>query len=298
MSKQFDIKDFDVNDFIESENNAIVNLGQNYRLSPESEKIIEQLQRVLTLMDSLLAGASRERVTFIGQTVPVGANNVLNEGFRENKVELDLMEISGYSAVAANTTMSSINTKIKSIVDAHLRNSGAAISRDKRASIKRSNALIKQLKNAFENDIFDGLPIDIPELDEISITGKESDEELLALGVNARNQLRNFEQKFSEAFAKLNDASKLDFIKGVRDIYNPDMDDSTAIQNDEDKINVNNADLYWYLCSCTAVNPNNFDAKYLAWVEENSELCPFDSQEDVVLQAARMISLSNKDLGM
>ena len=298
MSKQFDIKDFDVNDFIESENNAIVNLGQNYRLSPESEKIIEQLQRVLTLMDSLLAGASRERVTFIGQTVPVGANNVLNEGFRENKVELDLMEISGYSAVAANTTMSSINTKIKSIVDAHLRNSGAAISRDKRASIKRSNALIKQLKNAFENDIFDGLPIDIPELDEISITGKESDEELLALGVNARNQLRNFEQKFSEAFAKLTDASKLDFIKGVRDIYNPDMDDSTAIQNDEDKINVNNADLYWYLCSCTAVNPNNFDAKYLAWVEENSELCPFDSQEDVVLQAARMISLSNKDLGM
>jgi hypothetical protein len=50
------------------------------------------------------------------------------------------------------------------------------------------------------------------------------------------------------------------------------------------------------LCSCTAKNPNNFDAKYLAWVEENSDLCPFDSQEDVVLQAARMLSLKKDEL--
>lgn len=298
MSKKFDVEGFNILDFIDSENAAIATLGQNYRLSEESNKIIEQLNQINKILDALLHGASKDIVSFIGKTTPVGANSVLNQGFKDNEIKLELLELSGNSANTVFLTLSGLNNKIKKIIDAHLKNTGASISRDKRASVKRGNAMIKQLKDAFEKSLFDGLFVDVPELEEVEITDNMSDDALKDAGIKVRTQLRNFEHRFSEAFAQLSPDSKNLLAKKLREVYNPTLLDTTAIQNDEDKINVTDADLYWYLCSCTAKNPNNFDAKYLAWVKENSELCPFDSQEDVVLQAARMISLSGTDLDM
>jgi hypothetical protein len=295
MDKLFNIKNFNVREFITSENNSIEMLGQNYRLSEPSHDIIKAFTRVHEIIQALITGAETSRVGF-DNDVPVGANAVLNQDFKDRKIDTKLIEIDGNTGGGALMSILEIANQFDKILEAHLKNSGASIARDKRASIKRGNALIKQLLHAFDEGIFNDLFENVPELEELPVPTNANDELLAEIAVSIRTQLRNFENLFSAAFNALTQTSKEDFIQKLRVKFNERLDDTSAIQNDEDKINVTDADLYWYICSCTAKNPNNFDAAYLEWVKKNSKLCPFDSQEDVVLQAARMLSLTKEEI--
>jgi hypothetical protein len=289
------VKNFNIREFISSENNSIATLGQNYRLSESSYAIVQNLNRIHDLIEALVVGAETHRVNFEND-VPVGANVVLNQDFKDREIDLQLIEMEENSGAGIMVSLGEIGKNLESIMESHLKNSGASIARDKRASIKRSNALIKQLKNAFDLKIFDDIFANVPELEELSVPSNADNETLSIIATQVRTQLRNFEALFSKAFNELDRTSKEKFIQNIKKIYNPDLNDTSAIQNDEDKINVADSDFYWYLCSCTAASPNNFDAAYLALVKESSKLCPFDSQEEVVLQAARMLSLSSDDL--
>jgi hypothetical protein len=243
MDKLFDVKNFNIREFLASENNSIAALGQNYRLSEQAQDTLTKLNRVQEVLRALIYGAE-SKVVNIGNGVPVGANAVLNVDFKDRKIDVQLMEITGNTGSGVMISMNNIGHNLEAIMNAHLKNSGMSIARDKRASIKRSNALIKQLKDAFNLELFANLFANVPDLDELAIPENASDEELADIAVLLRTQLRNFENLFSKGFNELTDASKASLIKELKEKYNPRLDDSTPIQNDEDKINVTNADLY------------------------------------------------------
>lgn len=276
--------DFDVFDSVKAQLANKEVLLYNYRLSPDIKAMFEKVKALIAITKSIVDGSDENKASAFKHVV-VGANNELNELFKSKEIKQELSQISTNGAQILLDTLDSLEQNINELETADRENSGKIVNRDKHASIERAKIKLKAMQFIFADGDFAAqfdtqLPdFTIPE----NIPEKE-------LAITLRQRILDFEKWFSSYYLKLKDSDDL-----LLFIINKLTEgDSSKLLADPGKLNNDNfifeiSDQYWYLLSLCSENAINISLAYKNKVTaENYDKCPFDMQEEVAIQAARL----------
>ena len=277
-------EDFKVFENVESQLKNLEVLRHNYRLAPETRVQLDKIKTLIQAVKGIINGSDKNASAQYAGVI-VGASNELNILFNDRHIAQSLAQINSNSAIELINELDYLSESIEALEKADRENAGQLISRDKKAFIERSKAKIQAIKNTFlDGDFtpqFDSQP---PQM-EVSETGSEEDN-----AVELRQAIINFEQWFSKFYSELEDPE--DLVKFI--VHKLCGDDTSVLEKDPGKLTGDNfifepADQFWYLLSLCSENALNISEEYKNRVtDEAYDKCPFDMQEEVAVQAARL----------
>lgn len=259
---------------------------------------IEEVLSNLDLIDAIITGSDQSYSSRLVGGVPFGANNFLNQAWKDKGLSINLGTIDPNSVLYIKDRIEELKNKYQSILAAHRENSASVISTQKRIGIKVRGLKIKAIKALFEDPNFNDTifnpireQLQIPDLDKDF--EKLTDEQYVELDVEYRNFLNKFEDLLYEFYHRLDENNKNEFVKKLK--RNLSTNDSEWY-NDTDSINIevlnkkrlNGPTIYSWLASCILGNNNAIYKEYKSFIN-NLDKYPFDSQEEVIIMACKFI---------
>lgn len=288
-------------EFINREQKRVATLGNQYALDSNLQEVIKNLKGIISLAEAILSGADVNYRTLLSG-VPFGANNFLNQAFAEKGLNIKLAETSSETIAYIKHVLYGYNIILDSFVDKDRKNRGEVINQEKKLSLRVMQGklgFIPKLKQFVDTPEFikDGFLSTLnSDFDFINVDKITSDEDFINLGVQYRNQLLEFENKFHDFYHSLNSEGKVQLIQWlVNNLSNKELVSDTSVVSTNNKILFDDQDFYQYLMSISFGNITEITNSYREFVKENSKMCPFDSQEEVAISIARFLLRNNKE---
>ncbi|WP_332557577.1 hypothetical protein [Clostridium sp.] len=274
--------------------------GNKYFMSSEVNKSFANLKDILSLTESISEGSDENRHVDIID-IPFGANNYLNKAFKEKGINLELSQVSSNTVSAIKDRINYLKDLIDLLKDADIKNKGAVITTEKKIGIKHSEFKIKTIQALLESpntsqelkDKLKELDFTISRLEDIT-----TDDDYIQVSSNYRNIILQFEREFFNYWSSLDDVKKVDFIKNITTVFNKNLIYDTGalsadIISEEGEI-LNDSTSYMYLLSCSFGNSDIVTKEYKDSIQ-NSNMFPFDSQEDIILTVSKFLLRDSKD---
>lgn len=251
----------------------------------------------LDLVEAIVTGSDEEYSNRLAGNIPFGANNFLNQAWKDKGVLTNLSIVNTNAAMHIKDAIMQHKEKINDLLNLHRENSNEVVNNQKRIGIKTRELKIKAVQNLYEhgnidllNTIKDVCPI--PELKNLS---KLSDEEYIELDVEYRNWLIKFENTLYDLYHKLDDNLKNQFANQLRTIdkswyYDTDYINTDIIQKEY----FNTPTIYNWLASCTLGNNEAILREYKNIIN-TSDKYPFDPQEEIIITIAKFALTSHQE---
>ena len=285
----------------------IKNLIEYYRLdsnkfvlSADQIDILEKIETVLGVAQSLVLGADQKA----DNEVITGANALVLEALKEKGKKGDLLLISSDTTMVLNDHIDYLKKLAGFLLDKNRINQGGLINIDKINSNKRLRNkaeawknLIQSIRSGGEN-IWGTWAVSLPELPEFTDSETSSEEGLKQQNIELRSAILSFENWFKLKWDQCDEGSKKDFVskilkyyfspKGADDlIFTSSLETVATTFNDVDFVKY-----LWMVCAYDSITIANMYFEGFS----SSEKCPFDSQEEVITSAAKMLLSNNKDM--
>lgn len=291
---------FNIQELINRENERVKDLGNQYVIDDIISAQLNNAISAIKLLNAIVAGSDENYRTVLAGT-PFGANNYLNQAFKEKGLNIELPQLTAPAIEVIQEKLTDIYTNLNNFIELDAENRGAVINQEKQLGLDLQYAKLSQIQKMFNweeapevfKDYFNDFQINISEPKDL-----KDDESFIKLGVEYRNQLLDFERRFAELYNSLTSESKIDLVKWIvknsHDINKPLYRDATSLTV-ADPIKFQEQDFYLYLLNVSFGNTDLITKAYIDYTKEVKDLCPFDSQEEVIIQTARFILNNNPD---
>lgn len=130
------------------------------------------------------------------------------------------------------------------------------------------------------------------------ISDLKGDDAFISVGVDYRNQLSDFERRFSSLYKSLDTESKLELINWIVDnlkTSGTELYTDTSIISTDNKILFADQDFFIYLMNSSYGNTDLVNKAYKEYVKANDSKCPFDSQEEVITHVLKFFLRADKE---
>jgi hypothetical protein len=208
-------KQIKINDFINRETTRSKELGNQYTLDGELSSTIEDIKSALNILKSVSMGADVNYRTLLMGT-PFGANNFLNKAFKEKGLNIEMLQLNPNIIGLINEKIARLNRTLDEFIELDKVNRGAVINQEKQLAIALSHAKLQSIQSMMnwentpefvKDTLFAGYSVTLSDISDL-----KGDDAFISVGVDYRNQLSEFERRFSGLYKSLDTESKLELI--------------------------------------------------------------------------------------
>ena len=294
-------KQIKINDFINRETTRSKELGNQYTLDGELSSTIEDIKSALNILKSVSMGADVNYRTLLMGT-PFGANNFLNKAFKEKGLNIEMLQLNPNIIGLINEKIARLNRTLDEFIELDKVNRGAVINQEKQLAIALSHAKLQSIQSMMnwenapefvKDTLFAGYSVTLSDISDL-----KGDDAFISVGVDYRNQLSEFERRFSGLYKSLDTESKLELINWIVDNLNTsdtELYTDTSIISTDNKIPFANQDFFIYLMNSSYGNTDLVNKAYKEYVKANDSKCPFDSQEEVITHVLKFFLRADKE---
>ncbi len=270
--------------------------GEKFLLEENDISSIEEILSNLDLIDAIVTGSDETYTSRLVGGVPFGANNFLNQTWKDKGMRVNLGTIDTTSTLYTKDRIEELKNKFNSILAVHRENSVSVVSTQKRIGIKVRELKIKAIKtlinsSGLSDTIFSiiGEQLQFPEIEED--IQKLTDEQYIELDVKYRRFLNEFEKLLYKYYHECDEDTKNIFVKKLQKVlYSANdkwFDDPNAINIETlNKQYLNGATIYSWIVSCILGNSDVIYKEYKNFINV-SDKYPFDSQEEIIIMACK-----------
>lgn len=294
-------KQIKINDFINRETTRSKELGNQYTLDGELSSTIEDIKSALNILKSVSMGADVNYRTLLMGT-PFGANNFLNKAFKEKGLNIEMLQLDPNIIGLINEKIARLNRTLDEFIELDKVNRGAVINQEKQLAIALSHAKLQSIQSMMnwenapefvKDTLFAGYSVTLSDISDL-----KGDDAFISVGVDYRNQLSDFERRFSGLYKSLDTESKLELINWIVDNLNTsdtELYTDTSIISTDNKIPFADQDFFIYLMNSSYGNTDLVNKAYKEYVKANDSKCPFDSQEEVITHVLKFFLRADKE---
>lgn len=294
-------KQIKINDFINRETTRSKELGNQYTLDGELSSTIEDIKSALNILKSVSMGADVNYRTLLMGT-PFGANNFLNKAFKEKGLNIEMLQLDPNIIGLINEKIARLNGTLDEFIELDKVNRGAVINQEKQLAIALSHAKLQSIQSMMnwenapefvKDTLFAGYSVTLSDISDL-----KGDDAFISVGVDYRNQLSDFERRFSGLYKSLDTESKLELINWIVDnlkTSGTELYTDTSIISTDNKIPFANQDFFIYLMNSSYGNTDLVNKAYKEYVKANDSKCPFDSQEEVITHVLKFFLRADKE---
>jgi hypothetical protein len=294
-------KQIKINDFINREATRSKELGNQYTLDGELSSTIEDIKSALNILKSVSMGADVNYRTLLMGT-PFGANNFLNKAFKEKGLNIEMLQLDPNIIGLINEKIARLNRTLDEFIELDKVNRGAVINQEKQLAIALSHAKLQSIQSMMnwenapefvKNTLFAGYSVTLSDISDL-----KGDDAFISVGVDYRNQLSDFERRFSGLYKSLDTESKLELINWIVDnlkTSGTELYTDTSIISTDNKIPFADQDFFIYLMNSSYGNTDLVNKAYKEYVKANDSKCPFDSQEEVITHVLKFFLRADKE---
>lgn len=294
-------KQIKINDFINRETTRSKELGNQYTLDGELSSTIEDIKSALNILKSVSMGADVNYRTLLMGT-PFGANNFLNKAFKEKGLNIEMLQLDPNIIGLINEKISRLNRTLDEFIELDKVNRGAVINQEKQLAIALSHAKLQSIQSMMnwenapefvKDTLFAGYSVTLSDISDL-----KGDDAFISVGVDYRNQLSDFERRFSGLYKSLDTESKLELINWIVDnlkTSGTELYTDTSIISTDNKIPFADQDFFIYLMNSSYGNTDLVNKAYKEYVKANDSKCPFDSQEEVITHVLKFFLRADKE---
>ena len=294
-------KQIKINDFINRETTRSKELGNQYTLDGELSSTIEDIKSALNILKSVSMGADVNYRTLLMGT-PFGANNFLNKAFKEKGLNIEMLQLDPNIIVLINEKIARLNRTLDEFIELDKVNRGAVINQEKQLAIALSHAKLQSIQSMMnwenapefvKDTLFAGYSVTLSDISDL-----KGDDAFISVGVDYRNQLSDFERRFSGLYKSLDTESKLELINWIVDnlkTSGTELYTDTSIISTDNKIPFADQDFFIYLMNSSYGNTDLVNKAYKEYVKANDSKCPFDSQEEVITHVLKFFLRADKE---
>lgn len=293
-------KQIKINDFINRETIRSKELGNQYTLDGELSSTIEDIKSALNILKSVSMGADVNYRTLLMGT-PFGANNFLNKAFKEKGLNIEMLQLDPNIIGLINEKIARLNRTLDEFIELDKVNRGAVINQEKQLAIALSHAKLQSIQSMMnwenapefvKDTLFAGYSVTLSDISDL-----KGDDAFISVGVDYRNQLSDFERRFSGLYKSLDTESKLELINWIVDnlkTSGTELYTDTSIISTDNKILFADQDFFIYLMNSSYGNTDLVNKAYKEYVKANDSKCPFDSQEEVITHVLKFFLRADK----
>ena len=294
-------KQIKINDFINRETTRSKELGNQYTLDGELSSTIEDIKSALNILKSVSMGADVNYRTLLMGT-PFGANNFLNKAFKEKGLNIEMLQLNPNIIGLINEKIARLNRTLDEFIELDKVNRGAVINQEKQLAIALSHAKLQSIQSMMnwenapefvKDTLFAGYSVTLSDISDL-----KGDDAFISVGVDYRNQLSDFERRFSGLYKSLDTESKLELINWIVDnlkTSGTELYTDTSIISTDNKIPFADQDFFIYLMNSSYGNTDLVNKAYKEYVKANDSKCPFDSQEEVITHVLKFFLRADKE---
>lgn len=294
-------KQIKINDFINRETTRSKELGNQYTLDGELSSTIEDIKSALNILKSVSMGADVNYRTLLMGT-PFGANNFLNKAFKEKGLNIEMLQLDPNIIGLINEKIARLNRTLDEFIELDKVNRGAVINQEKQLAIALSHAKLQSIQSMMnwenapefvKDTLFAGYSVTLSDISDL-----KGDDAFISVGVDYRNQLSDFERRFSSLYKSLDTESKLELINWIVDnlkTSGTELYTDTSIISTDNKIPFADQDFFIYLMNSSYGNTDLVNKAYKEYVKANDSKCPFDSQEEVITHVLKFFLRADKE---
>lgn len=294
-------KQIKINDFINRETTRSKELGNQYTLDGELSSTIEDIKSALNILKSVSMGADVNYRTLLMGT-PFGANNFLNKAFKEKGLNIEMLQLDPNIIGLINEKIARLNRTLDEFIELDKVNRGAVINQEKQLAIALSHAKLQSIQSMMnwenapefvKDTLFAGYSVTLSDISDL-----KGDDAFISVGVDYRNQLSDFERRFSGLYKSLDTESKLKLINWIVDnlkTSGTELYTDTSIISTDNKIPFADQDFFIYLMNSSYGNTDLVNKAYKEYVKANDSKCPFDSQEEVITHVLKFFLRADKE---
>lgn len=294
-------KQIKINDFINRETTRSKELGNQYTLDGELSSTIEDIKSALNILKSVSMGADVNYRTLLMGT-PFGANNFLNKAFKEKELNIEMLQLDPNIIGLINEKIARLNRTLDEFIELDKVNRGAVINQEKQLAIALSHAKLQSIQSMMnwenapefvKDTLFAGYSVTLSDISDL-----KGDDAFISVGVDYRNQLSDFERRFSGLYKSLDTESKLELINWIVDnlkTSGTELYTDTSIISTDNKIPFADQDFFIYLMNSSYGNTDLVNKAYKEYVKANDSKCPFDSQEEVITHVLKFFLRADKE---
>jgi hypothetical protein len=297
-----------VRDFLKREEERVKTLGNNYTIDLELSEVIDDIASSILIVEAITKGADANYQTQI-DGIPFGANNFLNKAFKEKGLNIELMEIAPNAISVVLGKLLDIKAKLKFFIDLDINNRGAVITQEKQLSLLLNHRKLQSVQSLLEKenapqsfkDAFAGTNVSLTS-DILTIS---DDDRFISTGIDYRNQLLDFERKFSDLWKSSSGEQKVELVQWILANYRADLHSDASNLSTKELTEANaegkqptlflDKDLILYLMNVSFGNTDIINSAYKKYVEANEKMAPFDSQEEVATTILRFLLNENPE---
>lgn len=291
---------YNIADFIKEQLTNSEIQRTNYFLNTDTLNQLIKSKDIIKLLKAIINGSDISYRNDI-LDVPFGANNFLNEAFRDKNIKLELSQLNPNSVYALDKFLLNLENTIDNLIETDRKNKGLVVTTEKQLGIKYLELKINGIKQIFFNDSIDPIlaqfkdtikswNVDIVPINDIK------DSEYVQISANYRNALLEFERAFYSYFRSLNEPDKINFISAIsnkiKDIDIDTLSLDTNILSQESEPILSDSTLYWYFVGCSLGNSDLILNTYKNLIDASDKF-PFDSQEDIIVYASKFLLTDN-----
>lgn len=294
-------KQIKINDFINRETTRSKELGNQYTLDGELSSTIEDIKSALNILKSVSMGADVNYRTLLMGT-PFGANNFLNKAFKEKGLNIEMLQLDPNIIGLINEKIARLNRTLDEFIELDKINRGAVINQEKQLAIALSHAKLQSIQSMMnwenapefvKDTLFAGYSVTLSDISDL-----KGDDAFISVEVDYRNQLSDFERRFSSLYKSLDTESKLELINWIVDnlkTSGTELYTDTSIISTDNKIPFADQDFFIYLMNSSYGNTDLVNKAYKEYVKANDSKCPFDSQEEVITHVLKFFLRADKE---
>lgn len=294
-------KQIKINDFINRETTRSKELGNQYTLDGELSSTIEDIKSALNILKSVSMGADVNYRTLLMGT-PFGANNFLNKAFKEKGLNIEMLQLDPNIIGLINEKIARLNRTLDEFIELDKVNRGAVINQEKQLAIALSHAKLQSIQSMMnwenapefvKDTLFAGYSVTLSDISDL-----KGDDAFISVGIDYRNQLSDFERRFSGLYKSLDTESKLELINWIVDnlkTSGTELYTDTSIISTDNKIPFADQDFFIYLMNSSYGNTDLVNKAYKEYVKANDSKCPFDSQEEVITHVLKFFLRADKE---
>lgn len=294
-------KQIKINDFINRETTRSKELGNQYTLDGELSSTIEDIKSALNILKSVSMGADVNYRTLLMGT-PFGANNFLNKAFKEKGLNIEMLQLDPNIIGLINEKIARLNRTLDEFIELDKVNRGAVINQEKQLAIALSHAKLQSIQSMMnwenapefvKDTLFAGYSVTLSDISDL-----KGDDAFISVGIDYRNQLSDFERRFSGLYKSLDTESKLELINWIVDnlkTSGTELYTDTSIISTDNKIPFADQDFFIYLMNSSYGNTDLVNKAYKEYIKANDSKCPFDSQEEVITHVLKFFLRADKE---
>lgn len=279
---------------IASEQQASVSAGKDYIMSEDVENKLNLFVDFLSKIEVLLSGAHTDFKSSV-QGIPFGANNFLNDTFKDKEIQLELMQIDGNDLTLLLNDIDDIRITVGHLLTKNRENRSDIFNEDRYLFLNLAYSKIDQIKSLIDSKVllFD---LELPEISRPDINNLSS-EDAEEIASKARQFILNFELAFSNFFLTANESSINDQIQKIIAYLNHDLSiDTSHLVSGKNADIFGIIDFFHYLIRVSLDNVGEIENVYRNYVNSSETLIPYDAQEEVIKYGVAFALSNNSDV--